>query len=229
MRATRVPLLALLVLLAPALAAAGEEKHDSRDKKTVRTLDAHFTTGGVERVELEFPVGQLIVAGHQGRELVVKVDLACEAAKSRSCHEAAREVRLVGRIADERLRVELDDWPRVGARGLQAYARVHVPRHLPLHCELGVGELKVSGMEGDVAIDLGVGEVHVSMPEHAVGRVELDVGVGEADLSTAGGRQSGKGWVAKELHWRKGKGDSTVRVDCGVGEIKVALVGGKPE
>lgn len=220
----RKTLAALLLLLLPAAARAGDDK----DKKTVRTLDNRFSCPRAEVVELDFPVGQVIVVAHDARELLVRVDLACEAAKSRSCQEAAREVRLVGRCDDERLRVELDDWPRVGARGLQAMAKAHVPRGVALRCDLGVGELKVSGMEGDVAIDLGVGEVHVSMPEDAVRSVELDVGVGEADLSTPRGRQAGKGWVAKELHWRKGKGESTVRVDCGVGEINVALVEKKP-
>lgn len=217
----RKALLTLLALLVPAAAAAGE-------KPAIRTLDARFAGAGVELVELEFPVGQVIVAGHDGRDVVVKVDLACETTRSRSCREAAREVRLVGKVSDERLHVELDNWPRVSGRGLEARAKVHVPRFLALRCDLGVGELKVSGMERDVAIDLGVGEVHVSLPEHAVGTVDLDVGVGEADLSSSHGSQAGKGFIAKELHWRKGKGEAAVRVDCGVGEINVALVGKPP-
>ncbi|HEX9669225.1 MAG TPA: hypothetical protein VGC93_07040 [Thermoanaerobaculia bacterium] len=218
----RQALFTLLALLVPAAAAAGGER------PAVRTLDARFACAGVELVELEFPVGQVIVAAHDGRDLVVKVDLACETRRSRSCQEAAHQVRLVGKVSDERLRVELAHWPRVSGRGLEARAKVQVPRFLALRCDLGVGELKVSGMERDVAIDLGVGEVHVSMPEHAVGRVDLDVGVGEADLSTSHGKQAGKGFIAKELHWRKGKGEAAIKVDCGVGEINVALVGKPP-
>ena len=218
----RKALVTLLTLLVPAAAFAGG------DKPAVRTLDARFACAGVELVELEFPVGQVIVAAHDGRDLLVKVDLACETKRSRSCHEAAREVRLVGKVSDETLRVELANWPRVSGRGMEARAKVQVPRFLALRCDLGVGELKVSGMERDVAIDLGVGEVHVSMPEHAVGRVDLDVGVGEADLSSSHGKQAGKGFIAKELHWRKGKGEAAIKVDCGVGEINVALVGKPP-
>ena len=218
----RKALLTLLALLVPAAAFAGA------DKPGVRTLDARFACAGVELVELEFPVGEVHIAAHDGRDLLVKVELACETRRSRSCQEAAQAVRLVGKVDDERLHVELTNWPRVGARGMEARAKVQVPRFLALRCDLGVGELKISGMERDVAVDIGVGEVHVSMPEHAVGSVDLDVGVGEADLSTTRGRQAGKGFIAKELHWRKGKGEAAVKVDCGVGEINVALVGSKP-
>ncbi len=208
-------LLALLVLLLPALPAAAGGP--------VRTLAERYPVAGVGQVELEFPVGEVVVTAHDGRELVVAVALECEKSKSRSCHEAAREVRLVGQVSGRRLRIELADWPRAGGRGLQANARVQMPRALPLSLDLGVGELSVTGMEGDLEVNLGVGEVTVTMAESAVALVDLDVGVGEAGLSTPRGRHEGKGWLAKELHWRKGPGNAEVKIDCGVGEIRVAL------
>ncbi len=203
---------AILVLALPA-AAGGP----------VRTLAERWPTGEVARVELEFPVGEVVVTAHDGRDLVVRVELECERGKSRSCQEAAQAVRLHGSASESRLRVQLRNWPKVGARGLHANARVQVPRALPLSCDLGVGELRVEGMEGDLTLDLGVGEVQVVMAESAVRVVNLDVGVGEADLSTPRGRQKGSGWIAKELHWKKGPGEATVKIDCGVGEIRVAL------
>lgn len=210
-------LLAVLALLLPALPAVA-------GSTPVRTLSGRYPTSDVGQVELEFPVGEVVVTAHDGRDLIVEVELECERRKSRSCLDAARAVRLVGKMSERRLRVSLDEWPKVGSRGLEAHARVQVPRALPLRCELGVGELRITGLEGDLAVDLGVGEVDVTMPESAVRSVDLDVGVGEADLSTArGGRHEGSGWIAKELHWRKGPGPSTVKIDCGVGEIRVEL------
>jgi hypothetical protein len=207
--------LALLALLATALPAAAGGP--------VRKLGERYPVSGIGHVALEFPVGEVVVTARDGRELIVDVALECDRPKSRSCLDAAREVRLVGRASGRRLRVELDDWPRAGGRGLQANARVQMPRALPLSLDLGVGDLSITGMEGDLEVDLGVGEVTVTMAESAVALVDLDVGVGEADLSTPHGRHAGKGWIAKELHWRKGPGNAEVRIDCGVGEIRVAL------
>jgi hypothetical protein len=209
-------LLALAALLLPALPAAA-------GGTPVRTLSQRFPAADAARIELEFPVGEVLVSAHDGRDLLVDVTLECERAKSRACLDAARQVRLAGTASERKVRVELEEWPRMGSRGLSASARVQMPRALPLSCDLGVGSLHISGLQGDLDLDVGVGEVNVTMLESAVRVVDLDVGVGDADLTTPHGRQEGRGWIAKELHWKKGPGDATIQIDCGVGEIRVAL------
>ena len=189
---------------------------------TVRTLNQRYAVDSAQSLSLDVPVGEVVVVGGDGDQVTVEVKLECDSAKGR-CAEMAKEVRLTGGKKGNRLRVELDEWPNVNSRGLEAHVRVSMPRGLTLQTDLGVGELRISGVERDVNADVGVGEVSVTMPESAVRSVNLDSGVGEATLRTSEKKIRGSGMVGKELKWTKGTGAADVRVDCGVGEIGVSL------
>lgn len=188
----------------------------------VRRLAQQIPAAGVERVSLDFPVGQLLVDGWDGRQVDLDVRLECER-DTRSCREAAQKVRVVHGTQDGRLHVEMKDWPKRGGKGLEAHVTIKVPRRLALTSNLGVGEMRISGIEGDLNADLGVGELSVTMPESAVASVNADTGVGEANLVVNGRRYESSGFIAKEIRWNKGSGDARVQVDCGVGEIDVRL------
>jgi hypothetical protein len=140
------------------------------------------------------------------------------------CAAAAKAVRLVYRVAGDTLRIEVKDWPRfTGGKGLQVVARVSVPRDLPLVANLGVGELRIKGLEADLDGDLGVGELRVELPRSAVRQVHLDTGIGEATLLAGGSRFSHGGLIARSVDWNDGPGKARVNLDCGVGEIDVTL------
>lgn len=190
--------------------------------EVVRTFQKQIPVGGIEDIHIEIPVGELEVEAGDGRQVEIKIEILCENRTSR-CLERAKDVRFVYSADDGRLHFQLKDWPKVNAKGLQVRARFIVPRDLPLRTELGVGELTVQGIEGDLRADLGVGEVNVTMPESAVGSVRLDTGIGEADLRAGGRRYESGGLFVRQISWNKGKGQSSVEVDCGVGEINVVL------
>lgn len=206
-----LPVAAALLCALPA--GAGE---------VVRTFQKQIPVGGIEDIHIEIPVGELEIEAGDGRQVETKVEILCENRTSR-CLERAKDVRFVYSAEDGRLHFELKDWPKVNAKGLQVRAHFIVPRDLPLRTELGVGELTVTGIEADLQADLGVGEVNVTMPEAAVGSVKLDTGIGEADLRAGGRRYSSEGLFVRQISWNKGKGQSSIEVDCGVGEINVAL------
>jgi hypothetical protein len=129
----------------------------------------------------------------------------------------------VATSSGDRLKVELKGWPKSGNRGLEVNVQVKVPLDLALGVDLGVGELRIEGLEADLSADLGVGEVTVIMPAAAVGEVSVDTGVGEATLHADGRHWEGKGFVGKELNWSKGRGKAAITVDCGVGEADIRL------
>ena len=207
-------ILSVAAALLCALPASAEE--------VVRTFQKQLSAGDVERIHIDIPVGELEIEAGDGPQVETKVELLCKNSRPR-CLEAARNVRFVYSTDDGRLLFQLKDWPRTNTRGLQVRARFTVPRTLPLKTELGVGELTVNGLEGDFQADLGVGEVNVTMPESAVGSVQLDTGIGEAGLRAGGRRYESEGLFVREIHWNQGKGKSHVEVDCGVGEINVTL------
>jgi hypothetical protein len=186
-----------------------------------RTLTQEVPTSGARRIHLDFPVGDLTVVAADQATVSVEVKLECEHGGSR-CAEAAEKVEIRASGADP-LRIELAGWPKLGTRGLRANARIRVPRSTPLMAELGVGDLRVSGLEADLRAHLGVGDVAVTAPEARVASVHLGTGVGDATLRTSRGRDEGNGFIGHKVTWKGGAGQAAIRVDCGVGDATVVL------
>jgi hypothetical protein len=209
--------LALLVgvALLGSLPAAADE--------VVRTLDRQLSAADVSGIHLDFPVGEVEVAAGTGRQVQVQVRLECDSKRQSRCVEAAKEIEIISSTSSDRLHVGLKGWPKAGTRGLEAHYVVSVPRDLALKAELGVGEMRISGLESDVNADIGVGEVTVKMAASAVASVNVDTGVGDANLFAQGRHWESSGLVSRELNWREGRGKAAINVDCGVGEAEVRL------
>ena len=206
--------LTLAVALLWALPASADE--------TVRHLEKQIPAGGIQRVDLDIPVGEVDVTGWDQPQVHVDVKLECNRGRD-ACRKAAEKVRVVYAQDEGRLRIEVKDWPKWGNNGLEAHLRIQVPRQLGLNADLGVGEMKIAGIEGHLNADIGVGELDITLPASAVGSVSADTGVGEANLSANGRRYESSGLVAKTINWTKGTGSSKVKADVGVGEINVRL------
>ena len=102
--------------------------------------------------------------------------------------------------------------------------RVRAPAALATTVDMGIGELHVEDMTGDLTLDLGIGEIEVRAREENVGSVRLDVGTGEASLRGVDlGRRQSAGLFVRELAWDGGRGSARLRIDLGIGEIDVRL------
>ncbi len=201
---------------AASLGSAGADE-------VVRTLDRQVSAADADSIHLDFPVGEVRIDGGAGRQVRVQLTLECDSKSDSRCVSTARGLELISSTVDDRLHIGLKGWPKAGTRGLEAHFVVTLPRDLPLRAELGVGELKIAGMESDVDADLGVGEVGVKMAASAVRSVTMDSGIGEATLTANGHRWESAGLFTKEIDWNKGDGKAEVTVDCGVGEAQVRL------
>lgn len=195
----------------------------ARADATVRTLNQELPAASVTLVVFHGQVGELQVTGTSGDAVRLEVVLRCERERDESCRKAAEKVDLEARQRGDRLLFELEDWPRIKGGGLSIRARLEVPRDRAVEVDMGVGEVTVSGVEADVEVDVGVGEVTVEGPEAAFGSVNLDAGVGEAELELGGRTVEGSGFVGGHLSWRDGPGRAHIEVDVGVGEIRVVL------
>jgi hypothetical protein len=192
-------------------------------KEIVRSFRQQIPIGTAGRIHLDFPVGEVKVEGWDNPAVDLDVKITCKQ-ETRRCEDAANALRLVHNGSGGQLEVRIKDWPHFGAtRGLNVNAVLRVPRHLPLRADLGVGSLSIQGIASDVTADLGVGEVHVTLPKEAVASAAVDTGIGEASLVADGRRYSSEGLITRTIHWDKGQGRARVKVDCGVGEIHVTL------
>lgn len=209
---------ALLLVAAPALAD---------DDVTVRSESAAFPATETRRVSVEVPVGEIDVASATGDRVEVRLDVRCDE-DSRRCRERAAAIRLRPQRDGADLSLELAGYPRNTRMddGPQALIELRVPAGIAVRLELGVGEIEVRRVEGDVDIELGVGEALVEMDESAVRAVTLDVGVGEARLSPRpqGTRSSRFLFLGNEVDWDEGPGSARVDVEVGVGEGTVRLL-----
>ena len=188
----------------------------------VRRFVKQLPVTNVERVLVDVPVGEVNVEGWNGQQVDLEVTLECDE-HGGACEDLAQRVKVVYSQEEDQLTLRLKEWPKSRNKGLEAHVRVRVPRDLPLKAHLGVGELSIEAMEGNVDADLGVGELNVTLPAAAVGSVNADTGIGEANLTAGGRHYESAGLVAREIRWSKGTGKARVEADCGVGEINVQL------
>jgi hypothetical protein len=192
-------------------------------REVVRAFRQQIPIGTAGRIHLDFPVGEVQVAGSDDRRVDLDVKITCDEETSR-CEDAARSLRVVFNRADGQLAVRIAGWPHFGAtKGLNVNAVLRVPRNLPLRSDLRIGKMTIEGIASDVTADLTIGEVHVTLPKEAIGSAALNTGIGEAQLVAAGRRYSSEGLFTRSIHWDKGQGHSRVKVGCRVGEIHVTL------
>jgi hypothetical protein len=90
---------------------------------------------------------------------------------------------------------------------------------------MGIGDLDIRGIVHDLFVDMGIGEVSLSLPESAVKAVYLDTGIGESQIWGSQGRVDSTRpfFIGSEVVWESGGGRSEVVVDLGIGEISVHL------
>lgn len=207
-------LAAVLALAVPTVGSAND---------TVRTLNQQFDAANLDHLELEFPVGQLVVDAWDRPQVQIEVRLQC--GKKEGCREAAKAVQLVSQPGGKELELELKGWPKNNSKGLEAHVQIHAPRQLAVDAELGVGKLRINGMASHVDAEVGVGDIDLSLPEAAVATVSLEAGVGGTSLKTKEKSYSGSNLVGKELRWRAGAGagKADVHAESGVGDVRVAL------
>lgn len=219
LRSTLTGLTVLAVLaLATLPAATARADHDVR----VRTIEQDLPLEGAAAVSLHGPVGEVEVAGVGGDSVRVVATLKCDDNSAR-CRDAAEDVELEVRRRGNELQLKIEDWPKLGNRGLSVEVHLETPRDRALEIDWGVGEVDVDGVEADLEIDLGVGEVAVRGPESAFKTVVIDTGVGEAELRVGGRSIDADGFIGQSLHWSGGPGHAHLEVDNGVGEIVVNL------
>src|SRR5258705_8568950 len=166
------PILLVVALASPALAA----------DRTVRTLEGVQPATGIEKVHLDFSVGELTVEPSTDRQVRFTVKVLCKGGSER-CEERAQELEIEARRVGSTLKLEI---PRVhgwnGDHRTNFRAVLQMPSDLPLKLEMGVGELTLSGLRDDVDVNLGVGKARLMLSEAHVKEVAVSSGVGDASL-----------------------------------------------
>jgi hypothetical protein len=182
-----------------------------------------FKVGPDHRVRFDFPVGQLHVRATDGDEVRVQLQVRCRRGSTEECQRKTRKLRLEHTDEAGRLTLKVEGYPKFDTKGFTLEALVMVPARLALNVDMGVGELEVDGMSGDLRVELGVGEATIVAPRENARAVNVDVGIGDASLRTNGHRANSRGWLGRDVRWSEGTGTSRIDLSVGVGEGSVTL------
>ncbi len=209
--------LALVLPLVMAVAPAARAEN-------LGTLQASWPAQNVDRIQLKFPVGELVVVAGDAPTIRALMTVRCQRGGS-GCVERSKRLKLTSRQSGRTRLFKVEGYPKFNNGGLQVELRVEVPRSVSTHVEMGVGEVVVEGVEGDLSVELGVGEVDVAVRESNVRSVNLAVGIGDATLDHPGHDHQRRGFLGKHVRWDDGAGRSRVHVAVGVGDASVRMAG----
>jgi hypothetical protein len=206
-------LILAFVVLAASAAVAGAEH--------VR-LDYSRPAEGINKVVLEAGVGDVEILGDGGTTITARVDVTPKTGHFWSHHDED----LTG------LQVETEVhqgtlFLRVGRDRHEDHSwgedwTVHLPQRMAVKVELGVGDTKVLDVAGDIAVEVGVGDVSVEGQYASFGDVHASSGVGDASLRTPQAREDGEGFIGHSLR-SHGPGVSEIHISAGVGDTEIRL------
>lgn len=208
--------LAAALLAAPALAVTADAVVLQTEARTWKVAADH-------RVRLDFPVGELHVKATDGDEVRMELQVRCRRGTTEDCQKKTRRLRLEHTNENGVLRLKVEGYPKFETKGFQLEALLLVPRALRLDLDMGVGQLEVDGLAGDLDLDLGVGEATVLAPQGAVKSVSVNVGIGDANVRAGDRRSSSRGFLGRQVEWNDGAGVSRIVLNVGVGEGDIRL------
>jgi hypothetical protein len=211
--AMRTLALVALIAIGAALPARAEN---------LGTLQASWPAQKLDRIRVEFPVGDLTLVAGDVPTLRASMTVRCRHASSR-CIERSKRLKIISTQSGRSRSVKVEGYPKFNNGGLEVSLRLELPRSLAADVEMGVGDLVVEGVEGDLSIELGVGDVDVAVRESDVRSVHMAVGIGDATLDHGGRHQRISGFIGKNVRWNEGPGNSRVNVEVGVGDATVRM------
>jgi len=206
-------LAASLALATPAFAGSDYLQTDTK---------AYPVTPG-HKVYIEFPVGHLQVEASDGDKVRLTIGVKCRDGDLDDCTTWAKRLRLVTEDDGRILYIKLDKYPKWHSGRNTVQAVLQVPRNLAMTVEMGVGDLEIVGMGGELELELGVGDADVRVPRASVSDVQVEVGVGDAAIQGAGSKSGSRGWIGRTVRYSAGPGTSRVHLEVGVGEGTVRL------
>jgi hypothetical protein len=190
---------------------------------TLETDTYSFAVSRDHRVQMEFPVGQLRVIATDESKVHFTLRVKCKGNSDERCEELANRLVLDSHDSGSQLRLRLENYPKWDNKGFSVHGELRVPRSQTLRIEMGVGQIDVDGLQGDLDVDLGVGEADIRALRAHAANVTVETGIGDASIRGANSALESSRFVGARASWSGGKGKSDVRLHVGVGDGMVWL------
>ena len=208
---------AITLLLGATLTSAAWAEAD-------RDIRQFFELEPNQPIEIAFKVGALHIQVAESGPIEAHVTARCRRATA-SCRRRLGGVWLAARERAGTLVLEMQGSSKWKARGMEIEATLTVPANHPLAVEMAVGDLDIRGLERDLKVDVGVGEVRLSVARESIHSVTLNAGIGSAEIYDTASEATEQlaEVMSDEIRWHPGLGPADVTVDLGIGDISVRL------
>lgn len=140
MRVVRVLLIALLVGIVVLIVYKGWQRNGPNQ------FEAAFNPGG--NVSLDLSAGGYEIRGTTDKQVRVQIDSG-----------DANDVRCRMSVNGSRAKVEIE-----GPANNNFRATIYVPERTDLNVDQTIGDMEISGVEGNKSLGLGIGRIHVEVP-----------------------------------------------------------------
>jgi len=176
------------------------------------------------RVKMDFAVGELKVVPGDGSTVRFELRIRCKNESEGRCEELANHLRFESEDRNGTLSLKLDRYPK-WCSNFNVTGVLTVPRSLPLDVQMGVGQLTIDGLEGDLEVDLGVGDADIRTSRALASTVSVDTGIGDANIRGAHSEIERRSFIGSHATWdaRDARGRASVRLHVGVGDATVSL------
>lgn len=205
--------IAILALAAMSLSASALAADDEA------THHYRYSLENIHEIYIEGGIGTMEVIHTDGTELRVELELQGTRRYFVLNRRDVSEIEVQDRVRGDRLSLQLNE---ADLDHVKVHWRVEMPSVARTHIELGVGHITAEFANTELELEVGVGAADVSLARSFVGRVETSAGVGSAVLSGANDTVSKRAMVSEETYGY-GNGHQRMELSVGVGEMKVSL------
>ena len=203
--------LSLISALVMALSATTAKAED------VKVLEKVIDAKSFSKLVLEVPVGEINIKAAKGSDISLVVELEPDEdwlGRSSDLSDAQISVKENGTTL--KLKVDLDD-----DDDIEQNWTVTMPAEMAASFNLGVGSVEVDDLVSDINVDVGVGEVDISVNTSLYESIKLDAGVGDTSIKGGKGRYERDQVLVTSSSQLHGEGKKELEANVGVGDIEV--------
>jgi hypothetical protein len=197
----------------PKLTAARSKLDVAKPDPVVR--EAAFDAGGVVIVNAN--VGDLRVRPAED-DAHIKLVIT-----SRNFDDAAAAPHWIREFAVNGSQAKIVlEMPKHGEHNFEV--TLYVPKRSDLRLNLAVGDLTIEGITGNTDAELGVGDLHMTVPDpHAYRAVAMSVHIGDVDAKAFGLEPSG--FLGKSVDRQFSAGSYRLKLHTGIGDVSCVAGG----
>ncbi len=202
----------------------------SAEPKVRHAFESSIPRGGVQRVIVDIPAGDITIRNSPPERLTVSGEVTREPDSPGS---RDREQRIVNdtsveiyaskeeAIVRRRFGPEADSWR--GSMFSDYYVTLALPPGVSIEVRTRYGDVSIEGSFGDIDVDLRAGDIDLRMPQREVRQLEASCRVGEVHTKIGDEIIEREGLFPGKTRYVNPNGKSIVTLHVTAGEVRATL------